>query len=86
MTQAVDIDDTPPTNISAFVRLSDPTLANVYSSSGTGATLDGKYTVNGLKQIIANIIAYQIQRQHHPMGDQSEPSSLPRPRKNTVCE
>jgi hypothetical protein len=40
----------------AFTRMSDNALKQVYSSSGA---FDAKYTPNGVKQIIANIIAYQ---------------------------
>jgi hypothetical protein len=51
----------------AVTELSDPNLAlaKVYSSSGAGATFLGKYgpygpSNSGLKQLIANIIGYQI--------------------------
>jgi hypothetical protein len=55
-----DVDGTGGGGITnAYFRLTDPHLGNVYSLSGAGATFDGKYGVNGLKQIIANVIAYQ---------------------------
>ncbi|HXI83512.1 MAG TPA: hypothetical protein VNL17_05410 [Verrucomicrobiae bacterium] len=43
----------------AYAHLSDPALGNMYSLSGPLATFDGKYSANGLRQIVANIIAYQ---------------------------
>ena len=59
LTEAIDIQDTPPTNISAYARLADSTtLGNIY-----GSTFANKYPVaggvDGLRQIVANIIAYQ---------------------------
>lgn len=44
----------------AYIRLSDAALQNVYSSISTPNAFKDKYTDVGLKQIIANIIAYQI--------------------------
>ncbi len=59
LTRSIDVENNPVTNISAYAHLSDTVgLPKVYSSSGAGATFDGKYTPNGLKQIIANIIDY----------------------------
>jgi len=60
LTEAIDIQNSPlPTNISAYARLSDGnTLGKIY-----GGTFANKYpvvgVVDGVKQIIANIIAYQ---------------------------
>jgi hypothetical protein len=61
LTEAIDIQNTPPTNISVYARLADSTgttLGEIY-----GSAFAAKYpvagTVDGLKQIIANIIAYQ---------------------------
>lgn len=68
--ETVDIKNTPATNISAVVRLSDNALKQVYSSSGTFAD---KYPVvsgvDGFKQIIANIIAYQADPTTTPPPD-----------------
>ncbi|MGD0650811.1 MAG: hypothetical protein ABSA97_06690, partial [Verrucomicrobiia bacterium] len=56
LTENDDIKNTPAASSNAFARLSDlnTTLSAVYNSAGTFET---KYTQNGLKQIIANIIA-----------------------------
>ena len=52
-----DIDGTGGGGVSnAFIRMTDTALKQVYSSSGA---FDAKYPGNGVKQIIANIIAYQ---------------------------
>jgi hypothetical protein len=59
---ASDITDTSTNG--AYGRMSDPTLGTVYSS---GNFLD-KYSANGVKQLIANIIAYQ-----------QDPTALPPP-------
>jgi hypothetical protein len=76
---ATDITDTSLNG--AYGRLSDSALAKVYSSSGSDATFDGKYGVNGLKQLIANIIAYQIDptTQWPPTDASVPPSQLPPP-------
>jgi nitrogen fixation protein FixH len=56
VSQPTDIADTITIN-SAYKRMSDPlTLGKMYS----GSTFDAKYGANGLKQIIANIISYQL--------------------------
>ena len=64
LSKAKDLDDTTGPN-SAYTRLSDTALSKVYPSGGTFTTKYPVVTVsgnnyNGLKQIIANIIAYQI--------------------------
>ena len=48
----------------AYIRLSDPALQNVYSSIATPNAFKDKYTDAGLKQFIANVIAYQ----HNPQN------------------
>jgi hypothetical protein len=62
LSQSKDIVDTTGPN-SAYARLSDPNLMKVYTpppGSSINAFADtAKYGVNGLQQIIANIIAYQ---------------------------
>ena len=61
LTKANDIDDMIGAN-SAYTRLADPNLMKVCAAGGVvNAFADpAKYGVNGLKQIIANIIAYRI--------------------------
>jgi hypothetical protein len=44
----------------AYDRLADPALMQVCSAGGVLRAFEQKYTVNGLKQIIANIMGYQI--------------------------
>ena len=59
LTNPGDLDNTPLVD-SAYNRLADPALMKVCSSGPAVPAFENKYTVNGLKQIIANIIAYQI--------------------------
>ncbi|HUI08248.1 MAG TPA: hypothetical protein VL486_14710 [Verrucomicrobiae bacterium] len=44
----------------AFTRLSDPNLMKVCTAGGTVNAFQSKYGLDGLRQIIANIIGYQL--------------------------
>jgi len=76
-----DIEGTADGGISnAYVRLSQTALQNVYSSTLDPDGFKTKYGDAGLKQIIANIIAYQIDPAVTPPPDDSIlPSGLPIP-------
>ena len=61
LTVSDDIQNNSAVNSNAFARLSNWNAAAPWKTAyGTSGTFEDKYTANGLKQIIANIIAYQI--------------------------
>jgi hypothetical protein len=73
LTEAIDIKNTPGTNVCLYARLSDnSTLGKIYS----GGTFATKYPVvggvDGLKQLIANVIAYQ-----HDPQNAVDPQAFP---------